>query len=128
MTSGISQLSHWGAYLAEVSDNEIVEVTPHPLDHDPSPLLGNIPGSTTSPARIKRPAIRKGWLENGPGATDKRGIDPFVEVEWDRALDLLALELERVVDTHGPPPSTAAPMAGRARGGSITRRAICGVS
>ncbi len=102
MTSGISQLSHWGAYLAEVSENDIVRVTPHPLDHDPSPLLGNIPGSTTSPARIKRPAIRKGWLENGPGATSKRGIDPFVEVEWDQALDLLALELDRVVTTHGP--------------------------
>jgi biotin/methionine sulfoxide reductase len=102
MTSGISQLSHWGAYLADVSDNEIVGVAPHPLDRDPSPLLGNIPGSTTSPARIKRPAIRKGWLENGPGATDKRGVDPFVEVEWDRALDLLAMELERVSTTHGP--------------------------
>jgi biotin/methionine sulfoxide reductase len=102
MATGVTQLSHWGAYLADVSDNEIVHVRPHPLDRDPSPLLGNIPGSTTSPARIKRPAIRKGWLENGPGATDKRGIDPFVEVEWDQALDLLALELDRVVTTHGP--------------------------
>jgi triosephosphate isomerase len=102
MSRGIVQLAHWGAYLADVSENEVVAVQPHPLDHDPSPLLANIPGSTTSSARIARPAIRKGWLENGPGATDRRGVDPFVEVEWDRALDLLAPELDRVVTTHGP--------------------------
>lgn len=100
--TGIPQLSHWGAYLAEITENEVVGVVPHPLDPDPSPLLGNIPGSTTSPARIARPAVRKSWLENGPGSTDKRGVDPFVEVEWDRALDLLAMELDRVATTHGP--------------------------
>jgi biotin/methionine sulfoxide reductase len=101
MSTTVSHLAHWGSYLAEVSDNQVAGVTPHPLDHDPSPLLGNIPGSTTSPARIQRPAVRKGYLEHGPDATNARGTEPFVEVEWDEALDLLATELDRVSTTHG---------------------------
>ena len=101
MTTGTPQLAHWGAYLAEVNDGRIVAATPHPLDHDPSALLGNIPGSTHSEARVRKPAIRKGWLENGPGSTNKRGADPFVEVEWSEALDLLAAELDRVSTTYG---------------------------
>lgn len=102
MSNGFSHLAHWGAYLAEVADNQIVQVHPHPLDHDPSPLLANIPGSTSSPARIRRPAVRAGYLEHGPGATRTRGMEPFVEVEWEQALDLLAAELNRVVTSHGP--------------------------
>jgi biotin/methionine sulfoxide reductase len=101
MSNGLSHLAHWGSYLADVSENQIVGVAPHPLDRDPSPLLGNIPGSTTSPARIRRPAVRQGYLENGPGSTTTRGSEPFVEVEWDEALDLLATELDRVVTTYG---------------------------
>lgn len=101
MSTTVSHLAHWGSYLAEVSDNQITGVTPHPLDHDPSPLLGNIPGSTTSPARIRRPAVRKGYLENGPGSTAARGSEPFVEVEWDEAFDLLVTELARVSTTFG---------------------------
>ena len=49
MTTATSHLAHWGAYLADVAGNQIVDVRPHPLDADPSPLLGNIPGSTSSP-------------------------------------------------------------------------------
>ena len=51
--------------------------------------------------RVRRPAVRKSWLEKGPGAApEKRGQEPFVEVEWDEALDLVAEELKRVKDTH----------------------------
>lgn len=47
------------------------------------------------PTPVGQPHIRRGWLENGPGAAD-RGDDPFVPVPWDVALDLLADELRRV--------------------------------
>ena len=33
-------------------------------------------------------------------APEERGQEPFVEVEWDQALDLVATELKRVKDTH----------------------------
>jgi biotin/methionine sulfoxide reductase len=93
--------SHWGAYQVQAgADGEIV-VTPHPEDPAPSPLLGNIPGALRHATRVRRPAVRRGWLEHGPGPSDRRGHDPFCEVSWDRALDLVAAELARVRGTHG---------------------------
>src|SRR5205085_11281274 len=51
--------------------------------------------------RVRRPAFRRGWLEKGPGATsDRRGQEPFVELPWDEALDLVAAELKRVKTQH----------------------------
>ncbi|WP_404477374.1 hypothetical protein [Novosphingobium sp. BL-52-GroH] len=38
--------------------------------------------------RIARPAVRQGWLEGR--SRSGRGEEPFVEVEWDVALDLVA--------------------------------------
>jgi biotin/methionine sulfoxide reductase len=79
-----------------------IEVAPHPRDPDPSRLLGNIPASVSHPARIARPAIRRGWLENGPGPDRRRGADEFVAVSWPEALDHAAGELRRVYATYGP--------------------------
>jgi biotin/methionine sulfoxide reductase len=93
--------SHWGAFSVSVREREI-EVRPHPRDPDPSALLANIPASVSHRARIARPAIRRGWLEHGPGADDRRGADEFVAVSWSEALDHAAGELRRVYATHGP--------------------------
>lgn len=76
-------------------------VEPFAGDPDPSPLLANFLGSIQSDARVRRPAIRKGWLERGPGPDPRRGKDAYVEVSWDRALDLLGNELQRVYAQHG---------------------------
>jgi biotin/methionine sulfoxide reductase len=46
--------------------------------------------------------VRRGWLESGPGADRGRGRDEFVPLEWPRALDLVAAELQRVYAAHGP--------------------------
>jgi biotin/methionine sulfoxide reductase len=51
---------------------------------------------------VLRPAIRQGWLENGPGSGQGRGEEPFIEVSWERALDLVSDELRRVYSEHGP--------------------------
>jgi biotin/methionine sulfoxide reductase len=93
--------SHWGAFSVLVRDGAI-DIVPHPRDPAPSPLLGNIPASVSHPARIARPMIRRGWLERGPGADDRRGRDEFVPVPWPEALDRLAAELRRVYAEHGP--------------------------
>ena len=98
---GRASLTHWGAFSAEVADGEITAVTPFPGDTDPSPLLGNVPGSLHHESRITAPAVRRGWLQDGPGPTTERGADEFVAVGWDELLDLLAAELRRVVDTYG---------------------------
>ena len=94
--------SHWGAFVTEVEDGKVVTVRPFPGDQDPSPLIYSVPDGLTSRARIRRPAIRRSWLEHGPGsATDLRGSDPFVEVPWDQAIGLIAGELARVRREHG---------------------------
>jgi len=98
---GVPHSSHWGAFSARVWDGS-VEITPHPRDLDPSPLLANIPAAVAHPARIAGPVIRRGWLEHGPGPDDRRGRDEFVAVSWQRALDLAAVELQRVYTRHGP--------------------------
>ncbi len=97
-----SHTAHWGIFDAVVEAGEIVAAKPYPADRDPSPLLGNFPGSVRHRARVTAPAIRRGWLENGPGSSDRRGREEFVEVGWDQALDLLASELKRVLEAGGP--------------------------
>jgi biotin/methionine sulfoxide reductase len=93
--------SHWGAFRVRAQPGGDIEVTAHPDDPAPSALLGNVPGGLRHATRVARPAIRRGWLEDGPGPSDRRGRDPFVEVEWDVALDLLAAELARVRGSAG---------------------------
>ncbi|MEP7115511.1 MAG: molybdopterin-dependent oxidoreductase [Ilumatobacteraceae bacterium] len=94
-------MSHWGAHSVRVVDDEIVEVVPHSTDPDPSPLLGGVVGASRHRTRIQRPAIRRGWLENGPGPSDGRGRDDFVEVSWREAVQAVAGELDRVRTNHG---------------------------
>src|SRR6202165_5017043 len=96
-----TSLTHWGAFSADVESGDIAAVTPLDGDDDPSPLLGNLPGSIRHPSRITCPAIRRGWLRDGPGPSSARGADEFVSVSWDELTELLAGELRRVVDTHG---------------------------
>ncbi len=102
MTERISHSSHWGVFEAEIDDGEITSVHPFSADTDPSPLLGNFPGSVRHRARITAPAIRAGWLDKGPGADARRGADDYVQVSWEKAIDLLANELQRVYHDYGP--------------------------
>jgi biotin/methionine sulfoxide reductase len=97
----LPHLAHWGAFRITVDDDEIVGVEGHPDDPAPSPLLENFVGGIRHPARVTRPAIRRGWFERGPGPDERRGSDAFVEVEWDEALDAVARELQRVRTHHG---------------------------
>ncbi|GAB3584409.1 molybdopterin guanine dinucleotide-containing S/N-oxide reductase [Amycolatopsis endophytica] len=93
--------SHWGAFSAGLDENGALQVAAHPEDPSPSPLLGNVPSAVTDPTRIAAPAVRRGWLERGPGPDAARGHEDFVEVSWDKALDLLSTELLRVRSEHG---------------------------
>ena len=66
------------------------------LDPNPSPLGRALVDGIQHDERIKRPAIRKGWLEQPDRARSKRGCEEFVDVPWDEALELAANELDRV--------------------------------
>lgn len=93
---------HWGSGIAETIDGELVNVGPHPEDPNPSFINQNIPQGIYGKSRVRRPAVRKSFLENGYGNPNgTRGEEPFVEVSWDTALDLVAKELLRVRETYG---------------------------
>ena len=93
--------SHWGVFSARMRDGEL-EVRPHPGDPDPNGILENFPAALRHRARIARPMVRRGWLENGPGPDDRRGRDDYVPMAWPAVLDLLGSELMRVRDGFGP--------------------------
>ena len=94
--------THWGAYKIATSDGRVTGLTPFAKDRDPSPIGSSLVELLDHPTRIRRPAVRRGWLDNGPGPADgARGDEPFVEIGWDEAERLVAAELERVRATHG---------------------------
>jgi biotin/methionine sulfoxide reductase len=93
--------SHWGAFNAVVEDGKVVGAVPFDFDPDPSPLIEAIPEAVHSPIRVTRPMVRAGWLKNGQGSGAGRGREPFVPVEWEQALKLVAGELARVRREHG---------------------------
>ncbi|MEM7206927.1 MAG: molybdopterin-dependent oxidoreductase [Pseudomonadota bacterium] len=88
---------HWGSGIAVVENGRLKGVNPHPIDPDPSRINENIVDGIYGKSRVLKPAVRKSYLEAGLGAkTHARGSEPFVEVSWDTALDLVAAELQRV--------------------------------
>lgn len=87
---------HWGTWQVESSEGEIVAVKPVPWDKNPSRIGQSLPDAVTSQTRIRRPAVRAGYLQHGPASREGRGKEPFVEVSWEVALDLLARELRSV--------------------------------
>ncbi|BBZ28041.1 biotin transporter BioY [Mycolicibacterium madagascariense] len=101
MAKSSTSLTHWGAFTADVDHGDIASVHPWHADADPSPLLGNLPGSIRHRSRVTGPAVRRGWLDDGPGPTTRRGAEEFVAVSWDELTELLAGELRRVIDTYG---------------------------
>jgi biotin/methionine sulfoxide reductase len=104
-TRTLPHLAHWGAFGVEVAgegdDARVVAVHGHADDPAPSPLHANVVGDGLTRGRVARPAVRRGWLEGGPGPDDRRGSDHYVEVGWDETLDLAAGELRRVRAEHG---------------------------
>ncbi|MDT8856826.1 molybdopterin-dependent oxidoreductase [Paracoccaceae bacterium Fryx2] len=95
--------SHWGAFRATVMGGRFVSVTPWEKDTAPGAHLEGLLDSVFSPARIRYPMVRRAWAAGGPGtAPETRGTGDFVRVTWDEALDLVAAELRRVEQTHGP--------------------------
>lgn len=92
---------HWGAYRPQVVDGKLVAMAPAEWDKDPSPIGASIPAAITSPTRILRPAVRRSYLAEPGAHPELRGQEPFVEVSWDVALELVAAELKKVKAEHG---------------------------
>lgn len=93
--------THWGVYRTRTGDDGVPVLTPFERDRRPSPIGLGMVEAAIGPARVRRPAIRKGWLKHGPASREGRGAEPFVEVPWDEALDIVAETLRKTIATHG---------------------------
>lgn len=94
--------THWGVYDAEVSDGRVVRMHAFSRDPEPSRIGHSLPSALDDEVRIRRPMVRKSYLERGRDAGgDGRGAEPFVAVDWDTALDLAAGALAAVKQEHG---------------------------
>ncbi|WP_413829575.1 trimethylamine-N-oxide reductase TorA [Desulfobacula sp.] len=93
---------HWGGLLAKVKDGRFVEALPFEKDPFPTSLIKASCDYVYSPSRVKYPMVRTGFLKNGHKSdTSERGKGEFVRVSWDKAIDLIAGELNRVKKQYG---------------------------
>ncbi|VTN14945.1 Dimethyl sulfoxide/trimethylamine N-oxide reductase precursor [Raoultella terrigena] len=81
---------HWGTWQVQTRDGAIDAVVPVAWDKNTSRIGQSLTDAVTGNTRIRRPAVRAGYLKNGPASREGRGKEPFVEVSWEVALDLLA--------------------------------------
>lgn len=93
--------AHWGAFRARRNGDSLA-IEPFSGDPDPSPLLDNFTHALNHPVRVTQPMIRRGWLEDGAGADERRGSDDYVAVSWEEAYHLITQELQRVAQNGGP--------------------------
>lgn len=100
--NAIPNVSHWGAFTAETQGPRITAIRPFADDPDPSPIIYGTPDAVHGPMRIDRPYARKAWLNGDRAGGTMRGEDVFVPLDWDHATRLVAQEIARVRDTHGP--------------------------
>ena len=100
-------LTHWGTYDVTVEGGRIVSVDGIAEDTDPSPIGQSLIDTVDHPVRVRRPAVRRGFVQEvasgrrGRDRGRRRGDDAFIEVPWDEAIDLVAAELDRVRSQHG---------------------------
>ena len=93
--------THWGTYRARVEGGKLVGLDSVPWDRNPSPIGQSIVDGVTAPNRVRRPAIREGFLRGRGASRERRGCEPFVEVSWDEAVGIVAAELARVKAQFG---------------------------
>ena len=93
---------HWGTYRVLCRNGQIADLLPFEQDRDPSPIGRGILDLINGPLRIRKPAVRRSWLEGGAGKRGElRGSDSFIEVSWAEAERLVAGELNRVRANFG---------------------------
>ena len=94
--------AHWGTYHAHVKNGRLMGLSHFVEDSDPNEIGTGIIDVIDNESRISGPMIRKSWLESGPGShPERRGLDPFVRVAWDKANQIVAKELGRVIKAYG---------------------------
>ncbi|GGP15857.1 molybdopterin-dependent oxidoreductase [Oceanobacillus neutriphilus] len=93
--------THWGAYWVETEDGAVVGVEPSQNDSNPSPIGNLLYDAKDSDYRISQPMVRSGYLKGDSNNRQSRGMDSFVPVSWDKALDLGSSSIKKVKEKYG---------------------------
>ena len=94
--------AHWGTYKVSKDEGGEFKLLPFSQDKDPSDIGRGIESAVQHSSRIRKPAVRKGWLQSkNKQQNAKRGEDEFVEVSWETAFELVGEEIKRVVSIYG---------------------------
>ena len=95
--------THWGNYRIESDGNKITAVHPYDADTEPTAIGQSLLDALDEGARIPQPMVRAGYLAKGRESHGAgRGVDAFVPVSWEVALDLAADALRHNMQEHGP--------------------------
>src|SRR5438093_11499013 len=98
----VQTASHWGVYDVQTVDGIVHGARAAAWDEDPSPIMHGLPAVVQGSLRVREPYVRRGYLRHGPGKTSSdRGRDSYVRVSWDRALDLIQNEINRIKADFG---------------------------
>lgn len=89
----IPHATHFGPFIAKVKDGKFVDVLPSPHDKNPSIMMKSMIDRVYTDSRVKYPCVRKSFLE-GKNAPELRGKEPFVRVDWETALNLVAEKIK----------------------------------
>ena len=89
----IPHATHFGPFIAKVKDGKFIDVLPSEHDKNPSVMLKAMIDRLYTDSRVKYPCVRKSFLE-GKNSPHLRGKEPFVRVDWDTALNLVAKKIK----------------------------------
>lgn len=116
---------HFGVFRTKSKDGRLIAATPYEGTLHSNKVIPSMPDYAYSPARIKYPMVRKSYLSGGPGAKkEARGSEGFVRVSWDKATELIAAEMKRVINEHGNA-SILAPTTGWPMQAKVNAAAPC---
>ncbi|MEU4838299.1 molybdopterin-dependent oxidoreductase [Nocardia testacea] len=102
MTQPLPTATHWGNFLIGRDGDGELRVTPAGPDPDPSPIGRSLTATHDPDHRVARPAVRLGYYRDREHSdTTLRGREPFVEVDWDEALDIAAAALRSTRERAG---------------------------
>ncbi len=116
----ISHGTHFGPVNATVKNGKLVSTTPHPAISMDTDMMRSLADYVNSPNRIKTPCVRKSFLE-GRRQNELRGVEDFVSVSWQTALDLAAEKLLEAKQKWGNESIFRTSFAGWSQAGAINR-------
>ena len=105
LTGTVAHATHYGPFLATITQGKITRVVPQPSDKMPTPMLiDGVIARTYDKTRIAGPMVRKSWLDgvkSGDRKPQLRGKEPFVQVSWETAIGLACKSILDTIEKYG---------------------------